>query len=114
MQRMCKAYLFASCDFTHAAVYTGMQAVAEAYAVAFVSATAECNELCHTEQADLSAAIGSVLVTASAKVYKYHCTGAATKIAISAIQYQPHGKPCPVAVAGVADIDIHSEKYRLR
>lgn len=66
-----------------------MQAVAEAYAVAFVSATAECDELCHTEEADLSAAIGSVLVTASSNIYKYNCTGAATKIAISAIQYRP-------------------------
>lgn len=57
-----------------------VQAVAEAYAGAFVSATAECHELCHTEEDDMAAAIGSVLVHATANIYKYHCTGSAAPL----------------------------------
>lgn len=53
-----------------------VQAVARAYAGAYVSATAECGNLCHTEEGEFAAAIGSVIVTAASRAYQVKCTGA--------------------------------------
>eukprot|EP00892_Ulva_mutabilis_P002144 jgi/Ulvmu1/11930/UM082_0009.1 len=64
-----------ACALGLAGITETAEAVARAYAGAFVNATAECDHLCHTEKEDLAAAIGSVIVTAASNVYKVNCTG---------------------------------------